>query len=478
MTAAQPSESLHPLEPLLIVDDDEAILRSMQAVLRAFGFSNAVFCADSREVHAILAQRRFSAVMLDLNMPHISGIDLLPEILLKYPEMPVVVVTGTDDVEMAVECMKAGAFDYVVKPADSTRLLTSLKNATERWEIRNENRRLRDSLFSSSLTCPEAFASIVTRSPAMHTIFRYIEAIAATSLPILITGETGTGKELVAESIHAASGRSGRFVAVNAAGLDDALFSDTLFGHMKGSFTDAAVSREGMIGKAAHGTLFLDEVGDLSVESQIRILRLLQEKEYYPLGSDVPHTTDARFIFATNHDLESFAAKGIFRQDLYYRLQSHHIHLPPLRDRPEDVAVLADHFLGKAAKETGRKMPRVPRELYQLLQTYGFPGNIRELEGLITDAVVRNDSGILPLHQLKETMKIRMDSATGMSSRGPGEAELNPFSSLQILPPLKQIDQLLILEAMRRSGGNQTIAAHLLGMSRTTLNKRLKKAPA
>jgi DNA-binding NtrC family response regulator len=468
---------MYPLEPLLIVDDDQSILQSMQALLKAMGFSNTVTCADSREVHSILALRRFSAVMLDLNMPHITGLNLLPSILQKYPEMPVVVVTGMDEVEVAVQCMKAGAFDYVVKPADSARLLASLKHAVEQGEIRSENRRLRDSLFSRSLTHPEAFTSIVTRSAAMHTIFRYIEAIAATSLPMLITGETGAGKELVAESIHAASGRSGRFVAVNAAGLDDTLFSDTLFGHMKGAFTDAAGSREGMIGKAARGTLFLDEIGDLSTESQIRILRLLQEKEYYPLGSDVPHTTDARFIFATNHDLESSVAKGKFRQDLYYRLQSHRIHLPPLRERPEDIQILADHFLEKAAREIGREMPRAPRELYQLLQTYGFPGNIRELEGLIADAVVRNDSGILPLQQLRETIRTRMDSATEKFSHTSEGAERNPFSSLESLPPLRRVNRLLIDEALHRSGGNQTIAAHLLGMSRTTLNKRLKKAP-
>ena len=380
-----------------------------------------------------------------------------------------------DQVDVAVQCMKAGAFDFVVKPADAARLLTSVKHAVEQWEARNENRRLRDSLFSRELTHPEAFTSIITRSPAMHTIFRYIEAVAATSLPIFITGETGAGKELVARSIHAASGRPGRFVAVNAAGLDDTLFSDTLFGHLKGAFTDAAGSREGMIAKAARGTLFLDEIGDLSTESQIRILRLLQEKEYYPLGSDMPQTTDARFIFATNRDLASSSTKGTFRRDLYYRLQSHSICLPPLRERPEDIPLLANHFLEKASNEIGKKAPRAPRELYQLLQTYGFPGNIRELEGLMTDAVVRNNSEVLALQQVRETLSARMDSTTERAPGAQGTAEMNPFLSMETLPPLGHVNRLLIDEALRRSGGNQTLAAHLLGMSRTTLNKRLKK---
>ncbi len=475
-TTAPAAESLYPPEPILVVDDDAMVLQSTKTVLASDGYTNTFLCHDSRDVQSLLDGRRFSAVILDLDMPHIRGMDLLPTILQAHPEIPVLVVTGLDQVETAVQCMRSGAFDYVVKPFDGARLSASLKHAIEQGEIRGENRRLRDSLFSRSLAHPHAFEPIVTRSAAMHTIFRYIEAIATTTLPILVTGETGVGKELVAGAIHAASGRTGPFVAVSAAGLDDTLFSDALFGHLKGAFTDAGSGREGMIARAAGGSLFLDEIGDLSAESQIKILRLLQEKEYYRLGSDLALATDARFIFATNRNLETLVAEGKFRHDLFYRLQSHRIHLPPLRERREDIPLLVDHFLLRASGEIGKKSPHPPPELYTLLQTYGFPGNVRELEGLIADAVVRHESGTLALDQVKEALRERM-SAAALTSSVPGQAE-NPFTLLETLPPLSRANSLLIKEALHRSGGNQTLAAHLLGMSRTTLNKRLRKKPS
>ena len=252
-------------------------------------------------------------------------------------------------------------------------------------------------MLSAEPAHPEVFADIVTRDSSMLAIFKYAEAVAPTTLPVLITGETGVGKELIGRCIHAASGRSGSFVPVNVAGLDDTLFADTLFGHVKGAYTGADAAREGMVAKAGEGTLFLDEIGDLAPESQIKLLRLLQEREYYPLGTDRPRPASARFVFATNLDIAKAMGDGKFRKDLLYRLRSHHIRIPPLRERPSDLPVLLDHFFQKAAKVVGKDQPPVPRELLPLLGSYAFPGNIRELEGMVFDAVVRHQSHTLSL---------------------------------------------------------------------------------
>ena len=473
------SSARYPSDPVLIVDDERQILSSVSVTLNIAGINNLVLCQDSREVEKLLARQKYSAITLDLYMPHVSGEDLLPIILQNYPDIPVVVVTGADDLQIAVDCMKAGAFDYLVKPVEKARLVTTVRHAIESWEIRNENLLLKERLLSDKLENPEAFSCIITQSGAMRSIYQYVEAIAATSLPILITGETGVGKELLARAIHDVSSRSGEFVAVNVAGLDDMLFADTLFGHKKGAFTGAASDRNGMIGRASRGTLFLDEIGDLAIESQIKLLRLLQEKEYYPLGADIALSTDTRFIFATNHELEEALEKGSFRKDLYYRLRSHHIHIPSLRERKEDIPLLVDHFLEKASKDIKKKKPSTPKELITLLKVYDFPGNVRELEGLIYDAVVRHDSGILSLKHIKSVLEHKIPAFSEKQKTQDATAEIqngdNPFASLSTLPTLKKATEMLIEESLRRSERNQTIAAKILGMDRTALNKRLKR---
>ncbi len=295
---------------MLIVDDEELVLDSLSALLQTAGIRNVVACRDSRAAVGMLIRQSCSVVLLDLRMPGITGQELLPALLAESPETPVIVLTGLDEVDVAVQCMKTGAFDFIQKPVESVRLVTSVRNAIERCDAREENERLRASIFDAAVRSPEAFAGFVTRSPAMGAIFRYVEAIAPTSLPVLITGETGVGKELLARAIHTLSGREGAFVAVNVAGLDDTLFSDALFGHRRGSFTGASEAREGMVAAATRGTLFLDEIGDIHPESQVKLLRLLQEKVYYPLGSDQPVTTDSRFVFATNQALDEAASRG------------------------------------------------------------------------------------------------------------------------------------------------------------------------
>jgi DNA-binding NtrC family response regulator len=438
-------------------------------MLQAAGIGNTIACCDSRDAVGLVARHGCSVVLLDLAMPHVTGLELLPALLAESPETPVVVLTGLDEVDVAVRCMKAGAFDFIQKPVESARLVTSVRNAIERWEVREENQRLHDSFLGAEIRSPEAFAAFVTRSPAMGAIFRYVEAIAPTSLPVLITGETGVGKELLARAIHALSGREGAFVAVNVAGLDDTLFSDALFGHRRGSFTGASEPREGMVAAATRGTLFLDEIGDIRPESQVKLLRLLQERVYRPLGSDQPVTTDSRFVFATNRALDEAASGGRFRKDLYYRLRAHRIHIPPLRERREDISLLVDHFLVRAASEIGKEPPRPPRELYTLLEAQPFPGNVRELEGLLSDAVVRHESGILSLKHLRRVLG--HDDVTAALAGG----SVNPFTNLDRLPSIKEAERLLIEEALSRAKGNQSTAAGLIGMSRTALNRQLKK---
>ena len=289
---------------------------------------------------------------------------------------------------------------------------------------------------------------------------------------MLITGETGTGKELVARAIHDASGCSGVFMPVNIAGFDDVMFSDTLFGHRKGSFTGAEQDRPGLVEMAAGGTLFLDEIGDLSVQSQVKLLRLLDEEEYFPLGWDVPRKSHARIVVATNRQLEAEVGAGRFRKDLFYRLKTHWIHLPPLRERKGDLPLLIDHFLRQAAEELQKPRPSVPDEILPLLGTYDFPGNVRELRSLLFDALSRHRGGILSLGPIRRAI----GPAQPLPQAGPSGLEI---AYPERLPTLKQSARLLVAEAMKRAGGNQSVAARLLGISQQALSKRLsRKGPA
>ena len=392
-----------------------------------------------------------------------------------YPEIPVIMITAVNDVDSAVLCIKEGAFDYVVKPITDTKLVTTMKRGLELAEIRNENEMLKQSLLRENVEHPEAFKEILTHSVPLRSIFRYIEAIAKTNLPVLITGETGTGKELFAEAVHKASGRKGELVSVNVAGVDDNFFSDTLFGHKKGAFTGAESERNGLIEKADDGTLFLDEIGDLNIQSQVKLLRLLQDGSYYPLGSDIAKLSNARIIVATHRDIKTMLAANTFRQDLYYRLKSHHIAIPPLRERKLDVPYLIDHFISKAAATLNKKRPTAPKELYTLLANYPFPGNVRELEGMIFDAVSLHASGILSLES------IRKNIADHNQERNARDVGSDPNQTNDVhsypgrFPTLEEAEDSLIEEALKRAEGNQTIAAELLGISRRALNNRLRR---
>jgi DNA-binding NtrC family response regulator len=468
------TESIYPRFPVMMVDDEVQAITSFEMVLRSANMNNFVRCHDSRDVIPLLSSQEIEVMLLDLRMPHISGEELLPRITADYPEIPVVVVTGSNDVDTAVKCMQLGAFDYILKPVEKSRLIGGVKRAVELRELQRENQLLKAHVLSDRLEKPEAFAEILTTSTAMRAIFQYVEAIANSPRPVLITGETGVGKELVARAVHKLSNRRGAFVPVNVAGLDDHVFGDTLFGHKKGAFTDAREARAGLIEQAAAGTLFMDEIGDLSTISQVKLLRLLQEGEFFPLGSDVAKRSDARIVVATNQDLDALQISGQFRKDLYYRLCDHQIHIPPLRERREDLALLTAHFLDKASKTLNKKRPTPPEELITLLSTYHFPGNIRELESMIFDAVSSHVSGKLSMDLFKAhiSKKHPLSPADAVDS---GAEKGTRISFPNQLPTLKQIEQLLVDEAMKRSNGNQSIAALSLGISRQALNKRLKK---
>ena len=456
-----------------MVDDEIQTLNSFDFVLRSASMTNILRCQDSRNVVSLFSSQEIEVMMLDLTMPYVSGEELLAMVAKDFPEVPVIVITGSNDVETAVRCMKSGAFDYMVKPVEKSRLISGVRRAIEIRELQRENELLRAHVLSDKLEHPEAFSEIITNSPIMRSIFQYIEAISPSPQPVLVTGETGVGKELVARAIHRLSHRTGAFVPINVAGLDDNIFADTLFGHRKGAFTGADQTRSGLVEQASGGTLFLDEIGDLSPSSQVKLLRLLQDGEFFPLGSDVARRSDARVVVATNQELQALQNSGRFRKDLYYRLCAHHIHLPPLRERLEDLPALVDHFLETASQTLGKKKPTPPKELFILLSTYHFPGNIRELQSIILDAVSSHKSGKLSMEAFKSYIRQKhptFDIDSKPSSQG--KAFLVSFP--EQLPTLKQAEQFLISEAMKRAKGNQAIAAQMLGITRQALNKRLK----
>lgn len=458
--------------PVVLVDDESTVLLSSRMILGSAGIKDVLTLEDSRDLMPLLTEQAVAVVVLDLFMPYLSGIQLLPEIVKEHPELPVIVMTATQEVETAVVCMKEGAFDYLVKPVEESRFVSSVKRALELRALRRQMSALKRSLMTDRLEHSEAFSGIVTVSRKMRSLFQYLEAIAGSGEPVLITGETGTGKELFAESVHRLSGCSGEFVPVNIAGFDDTLLSDTLFGHRKGAYSGADKAREGMVARASGGFLFLDEIGDLSPTSQVKLLRLLQERQYYPLGSDVAKMSDARILCATHRDLNASMTEESFRSDLYYRLSVHQVDIPPLRERKEDIPVLVTFFIAEANNALGRKKcPEAPPELLTLLANYHFPGNVRELRAMIFDAVARHKSGsVLALKSFRKTIKMQQINTlqTGKKTRSSTDPDGR-------FPTLKEAELLHIEEALLRAGGNQGTAAALLGISRPALNRRLAR---
>ena len=460
-------------DSILIVDDEEATLRGVRRTLRSHGISGVLTCSDPRRALDLLEENDVSLVILDLIMPHVGGEEILVEVTSRRPDVPVIVITAEYDVSTAVRCMKLGAADYLLKPVDAEQLVATVERALDQRALEYECTRLREQWFSEDLRQGEAFRDIVTADPTMVRLFAYLEAISRGSHPVLITGETGTGKELVARALHSVSRPDRPFIAVNVAGLDDTMFSDTIFGHLPGAFTGADGVRQGMIEKAGEGILFLDEIGDLSEASQVKLMRLLQEKEYYALGSDRLERLRARIVAATLKDPSEL------RPDLYYRLRSYHLRIPPLRERRQDVPLLVEYFLAAAAEEHDRPKPRVPGRIFSALSRYSFPGNVRELQAMVLDALVRTEGDALPLEPFEEAMREEIPSSgrdrPGTSASPEGTVDEGP--GFVTMAQWKERERENIVRALDHAGWRVSGpggAAELLEVNPTTLRSRMK----
>jgi DNA-binding NtrC family response regulator len=454
---------------ILVVDDEEAVLNAVRRTLRAEGFDSVLMCRDPRDVEPLLEAEPVALILLDLMMPHITGRELLARLAASHPEIPVVVVTAEQDIRMAVDCMKVGAYDYLIKPAAAPELMAVIERALQHRELRDENAHLRSKLLQAELSRPEQFDGIITVDPAMFGLFAYLEVIASGSNPVLISGETGTGKELFARAIHNLGNRRGQFCAVNVAGLDDTMFSDTLFGHKPGAFTGAVGIRKGMIESAGRGTLFLDEIGDLSEASQVKLLRVLQEREYHTLGDDAPKRLEARVVAATHQD------PARLRRDLYFRLRAYHVRIPPLRERTGDLPSLINHFVREASHDLDRKPPVVPERLYRLLSRYAFPGNVRELRALVFDAVARHTGGPLPVEPFLESIGGR--DVEEKEPAGNGEDDAVTRSGVIPEAAWRERERRNLLNALRQANwkiAGKGGAAELLEIKPSTLESRMK----
>lgn len=438
---------------VLVVDDEPSNLASIEKIFVRDGMR--VLTADGAKTALdILRNHKVQVVLTDLMMPGISGLDLLKAVKQIAPDTEVVMMTAYGTVETAVQAMREGAYDFVEKPLKRMNVIKSVRKAAERQSLVAENRSLRNEI--KLLTKRE----IVGQSPVLRRILEIATQAAPSSATVLVLGESGTGKELIARFIHDRSGRAkAPFIAVNCAAIPETILEAELFGHERGAFTGAHVKREGRFAKAAGGTLFLDEIGELSPSVQVKLLRVLQEGEYEPIGGDTVRA-DVRIVAATNKDLRAEVAAGRFREDLFYRLNVIAITAPPLRARREDIPLLVDHFLGVYCAKNNKKRLEAPREVLETLMDYAWPGNVRELENVVERAVVLCRSERLSLDDLPESVR--------QSPRA--EPSTITFS---VGTPLDEVERCLIRETMRHAKGDKSLAAQLLGISARTIYRKL-----
>ena len=432
---------------VLIADDEKNIRDSISAYLRAEGIENAV-AADGAEARELLEEEAFECLILDLRMPKMDGLSLLAWLQEAGPPVPVIVISAYGDVRDAVQAMKLGARDYLVKPFDPEELTMRLRRVLSEKALAGQAEAGRRAL---------AETGWVGTDEKMRAVRSLVERVAPTPSTVLITGESGTGKEVVARLLHGLSANAeGPFVAINLGGVPEGLLESELFGHEKGAFTGAADRKRGMFELAASGTLFLDEIGDLPLHLQVKLLRVLQEKKVQRLGATLSIPINARIIAATNRDLETFLKEGKFREDLYYRLNVIRIEVPPLRERRGDIAALAGNFLEKLNRQMGRRVRGLEPDAMARLQAYSFPGNVRELENRIERAYILCTSGLITARDLGEPFS--------QAARPPRTGRLHDQ------------ERELIERVLAKHGGNRTRAAAELGISRRTLFNKMREA--
>ncbi|MGM0675590.1 MAG: sigma-54-dependent transcriptional regulator, partial [Spirochaetota bacterium] len=444
------------MDTILLVDDEERVLVSQKELLELHGFRRIMLARGCTEARRILSTNEISMAIVDLTLHEESGMELLAWIKTECPDTVILVVTGASDISLAVQCMRSGAYDFLVKGADTGRLPSAVSNALAHRNTQLENRRLRNVLVRSDPDHPESFKEFVSRSSAIRRIFVYLEAVAKTPDPVLLTGETGVGKEVIARAIHIASGRRGDFVAVNLGGLDNQTLSDTLFGHTRGAFTGASGARDGLVRKAAGGTLFLDEFAEAAPETQVKLLRLIDVGEFMPIGSDKPLESKTRLVLATNRDVEVGIEEGWFRRDLFYRISNHWVNIPPLRERPEDLEPILIHLMQRQSHRLDREPIPVDADTVERIKKMPLNGNTRELEQLVVHAILHGRWDIR--HQPHTDV-----FETDMSGRHRLNGETSIVFGSRLPTPAEAIEELL-READRRFPNNRTRAAGEIGL--------------
>ena len=462
-TGRGPLDFVRPLElpsksrgRVLVVDHDELVRELLREVLEEHGYE-VEESGDGAAALKVLSERSFEVVLLDLHLPRVSGLSVLSALSATSTDARFIVMTAFGSVETAVEAMKLGAYDYLRKPLDKAELLSVVERAGREVTLRRELTGLRH------FAVVEWQERIVGKAPAMRRLFRSIEQVAATRASVLIEGESGTGKELVARALHSLSTRSAkRFVPINCSALPHSLLEAELFGHMKGSFTGALESRSGLIEEAHQGTLFLDEISTLDEDIQVKLLRVLQERTVQRVGARKASPIDFRLIAATNRNLEMLVRDGQFRDDLFYRLNVFPIRIPPLRERKEDIPLLAHYFGLRFSKQYGVDPPEIPPDVLRALKAYRWPGNVRELENFIERNVIMHPGGRVSLLNLG-------------GSVSPGSSAELGGRAIEEKWPLARLEREYILAVLDRCGGRQTEAAEVLGINRRTIHRKLKQ---
>ena len=439
---------------VLVVDDEKNIREGLGEFLSMEGYEVAL-AADGREGAQAVDRGDVDLVVTDLRMPSMSGGELLRHVVTRYPSVPVIVLTGHGTIEDAVAAMRDGAYDFITKPVNLDHLAMLARRALERRELARQNQDLLREVEDQRRT-----SSIVGRSPAIRRIFELVRKVAPTRASVLVTGESGVGKELVADALHNLSPRADKpFVKVHCAALAESLLESELFGHEKGSFTGAQSRKKGRFELANEGTLFLDEIGDINQNVQIKILRVLQEKRFERVGGEETLEVDVRLIAATNRDLKEEIAKGAFREDLYYRLNVVNIHVPPLRERKDDIPLLAGAFLREFAEDNGKPVVGFDPKARAALYAYGWPGNVRELRNCVESAVVMASGDLVTLDDLPPGVS---------SSAEESVIRIRPGSSLA------EVERVVIKETLAAQGGNKSRTAEILGIGRKTLYQKLE----